>query len=574
MAALSQSGPAGARVSSTSAAARPARHRVWLRCAAALALIALATPALAAGAADGPPALAVPVLAAAVTPGPARDGTFGLPDPRNSLSPDDESSSIGSTDSDGESSSARDSAAKGNIGIVGTFNGVSSFSPNSPGGALALDSNRTSVVALSQTAASLLTAASSEGQVTAACALYTKSGELSKAYFGGTVSKLNNTIVGYVFGLGADGRFDAMASGVNGPVNALYCDGETGLVYVGGNFSSTAAGLTGSVSTMRSSSTGGLAVYAPAKGAWQTLPFHGVDGPVFDFAKLDDSIYAVGAFSQTVDNSTHTALNAQPIDLSASTLTGGNSAEILGFSDPHNIICTTGADSAGNTWLMRDKLPGYYRIDFPFRTVPSLLRLMNTGYQGRGTKAIRVEAAATNQALTLSYIDPITQTETLCTQSCPLRADYSWQEFRIVEVNGAPLDGITGIIVNIVDWYGMGGGFNKIELYHKDAQIYAIDGYNGSPCSAQAVRPMAQPTGDWRQTSPASYHGSYLTLTVNRDEVNSTAAQNAVVALVPYVPESGFYTVYMTIPGCQNTNTCAQRTSANVTWLMNSKQSI
>ncbi|KAJ2909810.1 hypothetical protein GGI21_001508 [Coemansia aciculifera] len=34
--------------------------------------------------------------------------------------------------------------------------------------------------------------------------------------------------------------------------------------------------------------------------------------------------------------------------------------------------------------------------------------------------------------------------------------------------------------------------------------------------------------------------------------------------MVPYVPESGFYKIYMMVPGCQNTNTCLQRSTARL----------
>ncbi|KAJ2105976.1 hypothetical protein IW146_007993 [Coemansia sp. RSA 922] len=212
---------------------------------------------------------------------------------------------------------------------------------------------------------------------------------------------------------------------------------------------------------------------------------------------------------------------------------------------------------------MRDKLTGFYRIDFPFKTTPSLLRLMNTMYQDRGTKAIRIEAASTNQALTMSYLDPVTKSEQFCTQSCPVAQNYQWQEYRFVD-NSATLGNISGIVINIVDWYGMGGGFNKIELYQRDPRVYADDRFSSSPCSQQASRPSSSITGDWKTTSPASYHGTYKTLTVAKADVNSAQTQSARVRMVPHVPESGFYKIYMMVPGCQNSNTCLQRSSARV----------
>ncbi|KAJ2796034.1 hypothetical protein H4S07_006329, partial [Coemansia furcata] len=222
---------------------------------------------------------------------------------------------------------------------------------------------------------------------------------------------------------------------------------------------------------------------------------------------------------------------------------------------------------------MRDKLTGFYRIDFPFKTTPSLLRLMNTMYQDRGTKAIRIEAASTNQALTMSYLDPVTKSEQFCTQSCPVPANYDWQEYRFVD-NHTTLGNISGIVINIVDWYGMGGGFNKIELYQRDPRVYADARFSSSPCSQGSSRPLSTITGDWQTTTPASYHGTYKTLTVAKADINSAQTQSARVRMVPYVPESGFYKIYMMVPGCQNTNTCLQRSSARVELAMTRKRAV
>ncbi|KAJ1999894.1 hypothetical protein H4R26_004867 [Coemansia thaxteri] len=288
---------------------------------------------------------------------------------------------------------------------------------------------------------------------------------------------------------------------------------------------------------------------------------------------MQSNIYAVGAFSSTVDNSTYSELNAQPVNLAACTITGGNNAETTGFSDPRNIICTSGFDSPGKTWLMRDLLTGFYRIDFPFRTTPSLLRLINTMYQGRGTKAIRIEAASTNQVLTMSYLDPVTKSEQFCTQSCPVPLNYAWQEYRFVD-SDATLANITGVMINIVDWYGMGGGFNKIELYQRDPRVYADDNFNNSPCGNGAFRPSSSSTGDWKPTSPASYHGTYSTLTVAKADIGSAQARAASMRVAPFIPDPGFYRIYMMVPGCQNTNTCIQRSNAKVSLSMTHKRTV
>ncbi|KAJ2814499.1 hypothetical protein FBU31_007266, partial [Coemansia sp. 'formosensis'] len=157
--------------------------------------------------------------------------------------------------------------------------------------------------------------------------------------------------------------------------------------------------------------------------------------------------------------------------------------------------------------------------------------------------------------------------------SCPVPANYDWQEYRFVD-NHATLENISGIVINIVDWYGMGGGFNKIELYQRDPRVYADARFSSSPCSQGSSRPLSTITGDWQTTTPASYHGTYKTLTVAKADINSAQTQSARVRMVPYVPESGFYKIYMMVPGCQNTNTCLQRSSARVELAMTRKRAV
>ncbi|KAJ1955866.1 hypothetical protein GGI12_005460, partial [Dipsacomyces acuminosporus] len=451
----------------------------------------------------------------------------------------------GTTSGSAATDAARSIEDLGEIGIVGAFRGVSSFTPNGGGATLTLDKGVSSLISLSQNSAALLTSTATDGKVTAACAFYDGDGNISRAFFGGSISAVNSTAVGYVAGIDANGNIDTMKGGVDGPINALFCEQETRQVYVGGNFTNTAAGLTTDVSTLHSSSTGGLAVYNATSQKWNPLSFHGLDGPVFSFTQSREHIYVGGAFTATVDNATHISLSTQPVNLTSCRLTGGNSAELPGFSDPKNIVCTTNTESPGNTWLMRDKLTGYYRIDFPFKTTPSLLRLMNTMFQGRGTKSFRVEAAENNQVLSMSYLDPDTRAEKFCTRSCPLDHNYSWQDFRFVD-DSAMLSNITGIIININSWYGEGGGLNKVELYQRD----------------------------WKATTSSSYHGSYLSLTTDVGDIDSQQAQSAEIRLTPNIPESGFYNVYMMVPGCQSTNTCRQRYSASVKLMLNAKHSM
>ncbi|KAJ1888632.1 hypothetical protein LPJ66_008471, partial [Kickxella alabastrina] len=242
-----------------------ARPRSWLRRIAVIGLLVAAavSPALAADSSGSSVSTTV-----AVATGPISTAT-----PLRSASESelDEESEL---ESDGDSSNEAESAEEsdisgldtgdneddgGGIGIVGGFSGVSSFSPDVNSPTLSLNNSLTSVVALSTDSASLLGSYTATGQVTAGCSFYNKDGSISQSFFGGTLNSLDSKYVGYVAGLDSDGLVDTMNGGVDGPINALYCDQGTQQVFVGGSFTSTVEGMTSSIVTMRSSSTGGIA---------------------------------------------------------------------------------------------------------------------------------------------------------------------------------------------------------------------------------------------------------------------------------------------------------------------------
>ncbi|KAJ1958826.1 hypothetical protein EC988_000045 [Linderina pennispora] len=541
------------------------RTKKW----AALALVAMLavfTPALAADSTST--SLTTPTPKATAVRGPTHASQS------ESGSESESMDELGEIDEVSGKAGSSNTTNGGSIGIVGGFRGVSLYTGNTGGATLKLDSTVSSIISLSQDTVSFLSNAPSDGDITAACAFYNSDGSVSQVFVGGSsLSKVNSTDVSYVAGISASGKIDSMQGGVNGPVNALYCDQDKQVVYVGGNFTTTTAATLKSVSTSDSAATGHLVLYDVAASNWRTLPFSGLDGPVYAFGRTRDYVFAAGEFSATVDNATHVSLGTQPVNLTACTITGGNNAETFGFGDPHNAICTKRLDTVGNTWLMRDKLTGFFRIDFPFRTTPSLLRLINTMYQGRGTKSFRVEAASTNLALRMAYMDSALGAEVICVQSCPLNHDYSWQDFRFAD-DSATVANLTGVNIVVTDWYGEGGGFNKVELYQRDPRVYVDSSFNGSPCSQQAIQPTSNMVGDWKPTSPSSYHGTYRTLTVNVGDVDSATTQNSQVRLYPSIPEAGFYNIYMMIPGCENTNTCIRRASAKVTLGMTRSQEV
>jgi hypothetical protein len=72
----------------------------------------------------------------------------------------------------------------------------------------------------------------------------------------------------------------------------------------------------------------------------------------------------------------------------------------------------------------------------------------------------RLIATADMSVITLSYMDPIAGL-TQCSDSCPLSSDnVEFQMFSFV----SQLE-IIGIQVDILEWYGLGGGFHGIQLF-------------------------------------------------------------------------------------------------------------
>jgi hypothetical protein len=52
------------------------------------------------------------------------------------------------------------------------------------------------------------------------------------------------------------------------------------------------------------------------------------------------------------------------------------------YNDAAGLVCSPGDD---HPWLLEDNTPGYWQASFLYAVSPSLFRLNNTHYEGRGT---------------------------------------------------------------------------------------------------------------------------------------------------------------------------------------------
>ena len=295
----------------------------------------------------------------------------------------------------------------------------------------------------------------SDAYILAMCPYKLRNGSLAGIVVGGNFTRLGPSQVQGATLYDPNSNSVQPLSGLTGSVNALLCDQETGNVYVGGDFHG--ANSTNAV------------VWAGEQG-WTDMPFQGFNGPVNAITKAPDgNIIFGGNFSGLGNTTTPAAKDQQVINLSSANISASPSTDTDGFSDPKNIVCKTeGQDGAGNTWLLRDNTPGFWRADLNFGFEPTKLRIRNTHQDGRGAKTFRFTAFPINGILNLTYTDHGSGRNFTCDATCPLSNDptVKYQDFHFINVIG-----MNSFQIDISDWYGNGGGLDGIELF-QDSMLF------------------------------------------------------------------------------------------------------
>ncbi|TVY57623.1 Bud site selection protein RAX2 [Lachnellula cervina] len=437
----------------------------------------------------------------------------------------------------------------GRTALVGDFDGISlyQFEGQNENGFLA---NGSQSLQTQFPNGGFATLASADAGIQAMCPFVLKNGTLAGIVVGG-----NFTSLGKEPSAGA-AMFDPTTStvipltGLSGQVSALLCDQDTNTVYVGGSFR-------GANSTNAIAWVGGS--------GWENLPFAGFNGPVTSITKAANGhIVFGGAFTGLGNSSAPTKQDQQIVNISGANITSGPSTSTAGFSDPRNIVCKTdGTDGSGNTWLLADDTPGFWKADFGFGFQPTSLRLYNTHQEGRGTKTWRYTAMPLNGIMNFTYIDPATGQNASCSSECPLSNNSSmqFQDFHFVNEVG-----MNTFQIDISAWYGDGGGLNGIELFENDIFAYAINDFNEPVCAGSQIPSNTTVTGPWTVTPSHQSVSEYLTLAVN----DTTSAS---VVFLPSIKQSGNYSVNIYTPGCMQDNSCSTRGHVNVTGAMASGSS-
>ncbi|KNG46467.1 cellular morphogenesis protein [Stemphylium lycopersici] len=337
-----------------------------------------------------------------------------------------------------------------------------------------------------------------------------------------------------------NGRVQAL-EGLDGSVNALYCDRDSGRVYVGGSLSGA-------------NSTNALVW----NNGWQDLSFNGFNGAIHSIIRgPNDNLIFGGEFNGLGGNaSTVTSENnTQVIPISSANISAQTSSGINGFTDPRNIACksdfsTQGADS---TWLMADRANGFWKADFGFGFEPTSLKLYNTDYEGRGTKTFRFTALPDGGIMNLTYTDPESGRKAYCDARCPLpEGNTTAQDFTFVNVVG-----MNAFRIDISDHYGDGAGLNGIQLFQD------VDDFNEPEnCGPTGSKSEATSTGPWLISQSHDSSSQYLTTVLQGTPIDADAAS---VTFIPDIKQSGNYSVTIYTPGCQGDGTCGTRGRVNVT---------
>ncbi|KAF4505086.1 hypothetical protein G6O67_007070 [Ophiocordyceps sinensis] len=432
----------------------------------------------------------------------------------------------------------------GSIAIAGDFNGISLYEfegqTSKP-----LSTNGSQYLFARLPNGALAPVAATDASIRAMCTFRRKNGDFGGVVIGGNFTSLNGTESTGIALFNPNTTEVTPLGGLEGEVNAVYCDQERDTIYVGGQFKGA-------------NSTNALA-WSGEKRNWINLPFAGFNGPVEAITKAPNGhIIFGGNFTGLGNTSTPSRPDEQTINLSTANISATNSASTGGFSDPNNLACSNGS---GQTWLLQDKTPGTWGASFGFGFEPTKLRLWNTRQDGRGTKTFRFLAFPINGIMNLTYVDPATGQNTTCTSECPLSNDpkVEYQDFHFVNRVG-----MNSFQIAISDWYGNGGGLAGIRLSQDDIFAYAVSDFNEPNCGGTRFPSSASSTGPWKQSPSVQSNADYLTA----DLSGPMTSKSVSVVFFPSIRESGNYSVNMYTPGCKPDQTCDRRGRVNVTGIM------
>ncbi|KAJ2982740.1 hypothetical protein NQ176_g1184 [Zarea fungicola] len=444
----------------------------------------------------------------------------------------------------------------GQIGIAGDFSGISLYEYEGQGGQTR--SANGSEALLSQLPnGALLSTVETDAAIRSICSFNFTSSKTRGLVMAGNFTSLGGQQSKAIGIYDMNANKVITVDGLEGEVNTVYCDQDAETVYIGGNFKS-------------GNSTN--AITWDSSNGFKNLPFAGFNGPVNAISKLSDGhILFGGRFTGLGNlNTSATQRDSQILNLGSAKITSQGGSSRSGFSDPSNIICASGADSAGNTWLLQDNTAGFWDAEFGFTFEPTTVRIWNTHLENRGTKSFNILTFPNglNNIMNMSYVDPDTGKNATCDRVCPLSNDpkVKFQDFHFVNVVG-----MNRLRIDIDEWWGNGAGLAGFQIFQDNIFSYAVNDFNEPKCRTGDSNPISSATtsGPWQKSPALQSKAEYLTakLKVNGDNENVT------VVFYPNIPQSGNYSINLWTPGCIPDGTCANRGRIEVSGTMSSTSS-
>ena len=435
----------------------------------------------------------------------------------------------------------------GRVAVGGDFDSISLYTYEGQNENTSTNGSQSLLTRYPDGAFQSLALADADATIAAMCAFVATDGTLNGVIVGGNFTSLGGVRADAIaLWNPSTNEVTALPGLTGGPVNAVYCDNDSGTVYVGGKF-------------MAGNSTNAMAWTT----GWVNLPFAGFNGPVNTITKNSENhIVFGGSFTGLGNTTTPTTPDEQAINIGSGAISASGSTSTSGFSDPTNIICKTGSQQgSGNTWLLADNTGGFWESSLGFGINPTMLRLYNTDYEGRGTKSFYFEEMNGGGVLNLTYVDPATGQNASCVRFCPLpQGNTTQQDFHFERPVGMSI-----FRVWITDWYGAGAGLNGIEMYSDDIYSYAVDNFNAPSCvsTAAASDSTALPANAWTQVANRGLTPSdFLSTTIT----DTASVGNATrVVFQPNLQQSGNYSVTLYTPGCILDGTCATRGLVDIT---------
>ena len=279
----------------------------------------------------------------------------------------------------------------GLVGLAGSFAGLDLF--NNATSSVRFDPTTSTLLSRSPDGAlTRLGSTNAGGSIDAGCALD------GIFYFAGSFLSFETTSASNVASYSSSSQsFSPLGTnGPNGAIHALYCDSNNKKVWAGGRFDSPSPSV---------------AVWDAGQSSWSPPPFEGLSGAGGEVLSItanlsQSSLLFSGSFItafqasgslNTTNNpnvpfsqgATPFSSSLVPLPLQNAQIEGSPSSTNPAFSNVQAILCPSGADGPGQSWLAADGNSAQITARSFQAMSASGIRLGNTLINGRGTTGFR-----------------------------------------------------------------------------------------------------------------------------------------------------------------------------------------